>query len=233
MNQRLAELYQKIDQRGKRALTSGHIEIDPYLAKQSVDDRYGLSLILHLPAHVTRNITFILQQFRPWQEELYFYPAMDMHITVMDLVGAHSRFSCSAATWQHYIRVITGLAKQIPPIGICLAGLITSPAALLVKGTYSPGLTTFRQRLRQVIPQAGLPLVERYPTISGHVTVARYVAALPDLVQFLQVLANNQAVSLGDFTVDKVELVIHDWYNHRIIASQYLNLGEGIPAENH
>jgi 2'-5' RNA ligase len=95
-----------------------------------------------------------------------------------------------------------------------LAGLIASPGAIMVKGTYSANLAVFRQELRKRLADAGLPLAERYPTISGHVTVARFAHPLEQRTQLLQRLKADAQLPFGEFRVHQLDLVIHDWYNH-------------------
>lgn len=217
----LVRLYHQIDVRGQRAIQTRNEQVDPYLTGRYPDNRRGLTLLIHLPAHISRNINFGLLRFKMLEPEMYFYPSTDMHITVMDLIGARTGLTWSAEQLRLYCTVIRRLTCQTAPINWKLAGLIASPGALLVKGTYSANLTTLRQQLRQALPAAGLPLQERYQTIMGHVTVARFPRPLRHRQKFLQLLKANSNLFFGTFTVDQLDLVIHDWYNHhaRVIDS--------------
>ena len=211
----LEKLYAEIDQRGHRALATHQETVDPYLTAAS-DDRRGLALILHLPAHVSRNISFALQPLRAVEPDLYCYPAADMHITVMDVIGAHPDLHLSPDQLDRYRQVIGTTVAVCPAIDWHLAGLMLSPGAVMVKGYYSPALQDLRARLRTNLAQAGLALHERYQTRSGHVTVARFAHPLRDPLAIIRLIDEERPLACGDFTTHTVDLVIHDWYNHRV-----------------
>ena len=215
MMEDLQELYATIDGRGHQALAAHQEEIDPYLTAAD-DDRRGLSLILHLPAHVSRNINFALQPLKKTGLGLYCYPAADMHITVMDIIGAHSGFYLSADQLARYRQLVAETVTSTPSIDWHLAGLMLSPAAVMVKGYYSPSMVTLRSNLRAHLAQAGLPVHERYMTRSGHVTVARFAQPLPDPRAVVGLVDADHSLVFGDFTSTRADLVIHDWYNHRV-----------------
>lgn len=210
----LAHLYAAINERGRGAIERGQEELDPYLAGQKTDERRGLTLLIHLPAHLSRNINFTLQNLKQLAPENYYYPSADMHITVMDLLGARPDIDWSTVPLKDYCAVIQKLAAQTAPFDWQLAGLIASPGAIMVKGIYSIDLAAFRQELRKRLTEANLPLAERYPTISGHVTVARFVHPLQQRTQLLHLLKEEAQLPLGEFRVHQIDLVIHDWYNH-------------------
>ncbi len=210
----LARLYAEIDARGQGAIEQGQEELDPYLAGQKIDERRGLPLLIRLPAHLSRNINFSLQSLKQLAPENYYYPAADMHITVMDLLGARPNIDWLQVPLKDYCTVIRDLAAQTTPFDWRLAGLITSPGAIMVKGTYSANLAVFRQELRKDLAKANLPLAERYPTISGHVTVARFAHPLQQRTQLLHLLKEDARLPFGEFRVHQLDLVIHDWYNH-------------------
>lgn len=215
MMEDLQELYATIDKRGHRALTARQEEVDPYLTAAD-DDRRGLSLILHLPAHVSRNINFALQPLKKAGLGLYCYPAPDMHITVMDIIGAHGGFHLPPAQLARYRQVVAEVVTNTPPIDWHLAGLMLSPAAVMVKGYYSASLALLRTNLRDQLTRAGLSVHERYATQSGHVTVARFAQPLPDPRTVVDLVDADHSLAFGDFTSTRADLVIHDWYNHRV-----------------
>ena len=86
----LTAKYQAINQRGTELLLAGG-DIDPWLSDRAADRRRGLSLIFTLPAHVSRNISFALGKLREVEPGQYYYPAQDMHVTVIDLIRATPR----------------------------------------------------------------------------------------------------------------------------------------------
>lgn len=211
----LQAFYAATDERGHRALLDHAEEVDPYLTAAN-DERRGLSLILHLPAHVTRNINFALQPLKRGALGLYCYPSADMHITVMDIIGAHSGFHLPSDQLARYQQVVAETVANTAPIDWHLAGLMLSPAAVMVKGYYSPSMVTLWNNLRDHLAQAGLPVHERYATQSGHVTVARFKQPLSDPQAIVDLVDADSSLAFGDFTSTRADLVIHDWYNHRV-----------------
>lgn len=211
----LHELYAKIDRQGRRALADHQEDVDPYLTA-ATDDRWGLALILRLPAHVSRNITFVLQTLRAAEPDLYCYPAADMHITVMDIIGARPGLHLSSQQLARYRQAVAATVVGSPAIDWRLAGLVLSPGAVMVKGYYSTALQMLREKLRTNLTQTGLPVHERYQTRSGHVTVARFAHPLHDPAALVRLANADRTLAFGDFTSHRVDLVIHDWYNHRV-----------------
>ncbi|MCC4382468.1 hypothetical protein LMB54_01425 [Limosilactobacillus reuteri] len=210
----LATLYSNINQQGVSAIRNHQEQLDNYLRNPDKDIRRGLTLTASLPAHVSRNIMFCLQKLAAIEPNQYFYPPADLHITIIDLIAASSDFSFSTFEEKKYENVVRKIISRIGPIHWHLAGMITSSGALLVKGYYSAELSTLRNVLRKELPLHDLLLKERYSTISGHVTVARYTSPIQQADQFLKTLEEFKSINFGQFTTSSLDLVVHDWYNH-------------------
>lgn len=212
----LDNLYHEINQRGFAAIAAGNEAVDSHLQSIPDDTRRGLTLLGHLPAHVCRNINFALQELKQVDPNQYYYPTNDMHITVMDLLACQPQFKLSQSEFNHYRDIIAEAVRTIPPIHWRVQGLMVSPGAVMVKGYYGPELETLRQKLRQALPGEGLKLNERYPTLSGHVTVTRFSDQLVARQDFLDVIKQDCQLGFGKFTMHSLDLVVHDWYNRRI-----------------
>lgn len=210
----LATLYSDINQQGISAIRNHQEQLDNYLRNPDKDIRRGLTITASLPAHVSRNIMFCLQKLAAIEPNQYFYPPADLHITIIDLIAASSDFSLSTFEEKKYENVVREIVSRIGPIHWYLAGMITSSGALLVKGYYSAELSTLRNVLRKELPLHDLLLKERYPTISGHVTVARYTSPIQQADRFLKTLEEFKSINFGQFTTSSLDLVVHDWYNH-------------------
>ncbi|GGI63752.1 2'-5' RNA ligase family protein [Limosilactobacillus caviae] len=209
----LDKLYNNIDQQGTSAIKNHQEQLDEYLLAPETDFRRGLTIINSLPAHIRRNIMFCIQKLATVEPVQYFYPANDLHITVIDLIAANSKFHLSVDDREKYIEVLSKIVSQVNPIHWKLKGVIASPGALLVKGYYSHELVDLRDLIRKELPANNLVLQERYQTISGHVTFARFTKPLQGSRQFLDALAKMKTMDLGEFTTNTLDLVVHDWYN--------------------
>lgn len=216
MTNQLNNLYREINQRGRSAISGGSEEIDGHLHQLQADSRRGLTLLGHLPAHVCRNIEFALQELKQVEPQQYYYPANDMHITVMDILACRPQFELSDGEFNRYRDEVARVAKTVPAIHWRMRGLMVSPGAVMVKEDYGPELEELRQKLRQTLPEVGLRLAERYPTFSGHVTVARFSSQLTARERFLDIIRQDDQLNFGEFTMHSLDLVVHDWYNQRI-----------------
>ena len=212
---KLKQPYARIDQQGVQAISTHQEQVDPNLQNLKADSRRGLTLLVKLPAHVTRNISFVLNDLKKLEPFQYYYTANTIHITVMDIRRAVPDFHMSKEELINYQQVIQETIENVNAINWHLAGLICSPGAILVKGFYSSELQQLRNGLRASLLKNGLLLDERYATSSGHATVARFKKNLIHPQEFLNEINNFHTVEFGDFRTSEVDLVIHDWYNRR------------------
>lgn len=224
MGQELAKLYQKINQRGIAAIKDGQLDIDDFLGGIKEDNRWGLTLLGHLPAHLNRNISFALQEIKLEEPGQYYYPAADRHVTIMDIVGAKAGQNFTLDKFNAYCHLLRQELVNYGAIHWSFNGLMVSQAAIMVKGYYSSELERLRSALRQRIPAVGLELAERYPTISGHVTVARFATPLRQPQVLLKVVQDDGQLPFGSFTMTDLDLVVHDWYNRKTKLVQRIPL---------
>ena len=212
MDEQLDRLYKKINQQGRIAIQFGHEQIDPWLGQLKNDHRRSLTLLATVPAHVSRNIKMCLQGMKASVPELYYYPSTAFHLTIMDLY----RGQPLDRLLNDYASQLKPLVNRFLPIQWRMQGLIVSPGAVLVKGYYSPSLEQLRSQIRQQIPLANLPLMERYQTVSGHMTIARFPTEVQHRASLLRYVEQNSSLQFGTFAVNHLDLVIHDWYHRRV-----------------
>lgn len=93
--EKLKQLYTRIAQQGIQAISNHQEQVDPNLQNLKADSRQGLILLVKLPAHVTRNISFILNDLKKLEPFQYYYTANTIHITVMDIRRAVPDFHMS------------------------------------------------------------------------------------------------------------------------------------------
>lgn len=216
VEEQLRQLYRSINDQGRRRIRARQPEIDRRLRSPRPDSRRGLTLLGRLPAHVSRNIEFTLQQLAAVAPEQYYYPSPDLHITVIDLLAARDGLRLSAKQLARYRAAVGKIVATTPLIHWRLQGMIVSPGAVLVTGDYGPELAELRRRLRSELPALHLPVAERYPTVSGHVTVARFTHPISAPDRFLAAIKENAATNYGHFTMHALDLVVHDWYNRQV-----------------
>ena len=59
---KLNQLYTQIEQQGIQAIRTHQEQLDPNLQNLEADSRQGLTLLIKLPAHVTSNIFFVVNE---------------------------------------------------------------------------------------------------------------------------------------------------------------------------
>lgn len=212
MDEQLDQLYKEINQQGRIAIQCRHEQIDPWLGRLRNDHRSSLTLIAKVPAHVSRNIKMCLQGMEASVPELYYYPSSAFHLTIMDLY----RGCPSDHLLDDYVSQLQPFIDRFLPVQWRMQGLIVSSGAVLVKGFYSSSLGKLRNQLRQQIPLASLPLMERYQTFSGHMTIARFPSEVQHRASLLKYVEQNSNLQFGTFEVNQLDLVIHDWYHRRV-----------------
>lgn len=119
------------------------------------DTRRGLTLLVHLPAHVTRNINFVLNDLKQLEPSQYYYAADTIYITVMDIRRAVPELCLSEEELVNYQQVLREMVNNVGTINWHLAGLVCSPGAILVKGFYFSELQQLCNALRKNFSKMG------------------------------------------------------------------------------
>ena len=145
----------------------------------------------------------------------YHYPAADLHVTVLDLIGAHETFRRDEAQIETFRSIVADAANDLVPFELLFGGIILSPTGVLAKGYYRDGLHTLRDRLRRISRKNNVDLQERYQSISAHVSLMRFSSPLENCSRLLRFIEKNAECTIGRMTVSTLTLVIHDWYNRR------------------
>lgn len=211
----LEALYSKINSEGREAIQNSQEKIDLFLNNLEQDRRFGLTLLIKIPKKITGSFRRIEEEIQKVEPEQYFYPETDLHLTVVDLVSASAGFKKDETLIGKSIQLMENAVKRVRPFTIRFQGIITSNAAVLVKGFYRDGLPDLRHQMRKIAHEEGINLQERYQSISAHSTMVRFKSAFQNRREFLTVVQNFHDLEIGTVLVNELELVIHDWYNRR------------------
>ena len=185
---------------------------DAFLENALADNRMSLVVLIRIPPDEAEKINSCIDDLKGIEPNLYYYPAKDFHITVMDVLkGEEGRRIPLNIT--EYIRCIEECSKDISPFKIEFDGLTASDSAIMVRGYYDDQLIIFRQKLRDMLKQRGLLLEERYKTISSHATIARLHSKYQNPERLLDYIEKPR--SFGTMTVSSMEISFHNWYDTR------------------
>ena len=185
---------------------------DAFLEKALTDNRMSLVVLIRIPLDAAEKINSCINELKGIEPNLYYYPAQDFHITVMDVLKGEEGRSIPPNITE-YIRCIEECSKDISPFKIEFDGLTASDNAIMVRGYYDDQLMVFRQKLRDMLKQRGLSLEERYKTISSHVTIARLLSKYQNPEKLLDYIEKPRL--FGNMTVSNMEISFHNWYDTR------------------
>ncbi len=133
----LTAKYQAINQRGTELLLAGG-DIDPWLSDRAADRRRGLSLIFTLRL-ASRNISFALGKLCEVEPGQYYYPAQDMHVTVIDLIRATPDFALTPEEEAAYVSAVKLAVEGGHPFEVAFRGLVASGSAVMAAGFANRG----------------------------------------------------------------------------------------------
>ncbi|TRZ43110.1 mutarotase [Robertkochia solimangrovi] len=190
------------------------VQTDPLIDDPS-DRRTGLTLLIRPPEAVCHKISGIIEDFRALLPDQYFYPESDMHITIMSIISCYPEFNTQDFQADPYIELTKECLEGIPPIKINLKGITASPAGLVIQGfPMDRHLNKLRDVLRQRFRASELEesIDRRYTIRTAHLTFMRFRKPLRETDTFIQLLNNHRNTSIGEFTVDNMQLTINDWY---------------------
>jgi 2'-5' RNA ligase len=211
----LKNLYIQLNTEGNKAIRSCHELIDPALKYPGQDRRFGLTLLIPLKGTIARNLCQLSINIGTIEPEQYLYPQSDLHVTVLDLIGAHEGFEKEEKKIRKSVKVIKEAAHDLSPFEIKFKGLIATPAAILAKGYCDSSLQLLRRRIRERAAKEDFNLQERYETFSSHATIVRFGKKLKNREKLLAFIHENCDFEIGTTTVKEMHLVVHDWYNRR------------------
>lgn len=195
-------------------LAQGRPELDALLEAPH-DPRRGLTLLARPPAAIAEAIGNILADFRQHEPDQYYYPATDLHLTILSLISCHDGFTLAAIDPAAYRAVVGAVLARSRPFTVRLAGLTASAGGILVQGfPQDEGLAAMRTGLRQAFGAAGLrqSIDQRYRIQTAHSTIIRFRAPLRQPAHLLHLLAKYRHYPLGTWEIRTAELVFNDWY---------------------
>ncbi|RSK33112.1 2'-5' RNA ligase family protein [Hymenobacter metallilatus] len=187
---------------------------DPLL-HSAQDTRRGLTLLARPPAAVTAAIDSILVDFRRIEPAQYYYPASDIHLTILSIISCYAGFALSQIEPAAYRQAVGQITRLARPFRIRYEGLTASPGGIMVQGfPEDDGLENLRDAVRQFFRHSALQqsIDTRYSIHTAHSTIIRFTQPLADAPALIARLTKYQEACIGTCEVDTVELVYNDWY---------------------
>lgn len=192
-------------------------EYDPLIGSEN-DTRYGLTLLARPPGNVKEQIIAMLDALKATAPNQYYYPASDLHLTVLSIISCRPGFSLDEIDPKKYCELIRAAIAAIPPINIHFRGITASSSAVLVQG-FPEGnhLEDLRNSLRLIFKQSAIQhtIDKRYQLQTAHMTVVRFKETFSSLDTFLAAAAEFRDSYFGFSEINQLELVGNNWYQQK------------------
>lgn len=213
----LAEHYAKLYHETRPKLKAEQYELDP-LIDSATDSRFGITLLLRPSDSVKKAIQGFLQQLHTIDPQQYYYPASDLHITVMAIISCYEGFALEQIVVEDYVTLVQKSLEGLQPFEINFKGLTASPSCILLQGFWKDNtLNQIRENLRQEFKSSSLQqsIDKRYTIQTAHSTIVRLRKPLQHKDQWLECVEAYRDFDFGTFRVNELELVCNDWYHRK------------------
>jgi 2'-5' RNA ligase len=215
MQHPLAAHYDALWDEAVPLVRSGGAVLDPWLSRAAEDARRGITLLARPAGTVVAPLSAFLEEIRSIEPEQRYQPASDLHHTVLSLFTATDAYAPYLARVAEYREAVAEVAAATPPFVIDVRGVTLTAGAVLAQGfPRDETLASMRDRLRTALSARGLAdaLDRRYRLVTAHMTLVRFATPLRDPERLVAALAAARPIDFGSTTVDRVELVLGDWF---------------------
>jgi 2'-5' RNA ligase len=202
-------------QEGWSALQAGQLACDALAFNKGQDRRRGLSLVARLSPGVVQRIGLLLETLRAIEPEQYYYPASDIHVTVLSLLTAAEHNQEQLAQAGAFIPAVEAALSGVRAFRLETVGVTLTATAVLAQGfPEADALQPIRERIRAGLRAQGLGggLDRRYHQRAAHHTIMRFAAPLQSAERFEQAMTAYREYPFGSSTIAGIDLAIHDWY---------------------
>ncbi|MDF3126716.1 2'-5' RNA ligase family protein [Rheinheimera sp. 1928-s] len=215
--QDLQQHYQALWLQSLSRFEQHQFETDPLLTAKN-DSRYGVTLLARPSEQVKQHIQHSLAELMLLEPAQYYYPATDLHLTVLSLISCYSGFDLSQIDTAAYVELVQQVIKNTGPFRLHFHGITASPSCVLVQGFFEDQqLNQLRAKLRSAFGQSTLQhsIDQRYAIQTAHMTVSRFSQQPANPELFLQKIKALASVNFGTCLIDELELVGNDWYQRQ------------------
>lgn len=210
----VANLYENILYDGIAKIKNQEEIIDDFIENPK-DTRMGIALLIRPPKDIRNKIENIESKIKEVEENQYYYPQKDLHITLLDITTARQNFKYTTDQVNTCIKLTEKVVKSTKQFKIIFKGLVLSDGAIMVKGYYENEMELMRQKLRKAIIDNNMKLDERYTTISSHITISRFKHKLEHRNELIKMIEKYKNYYFGKCTVSEIELIYHNWYDSK------------------
>lgn len=209
--------YVELWKHSSRKFNAGQYELDPLISSDQ-DNRYGITLLARPSNEIKQRVSQILQRVKAVAPHQYYYPASDLHITVLSIISCYPGFSLEQIDIEEYKNIIESAVRTISPFYIHFKGLTASPSCILVQGFPEDNqLNELRNELRTRFKHTNLQhsIDSRYTLKAAHLTVIRFKQQPAEPKLFIREIENLRETDFGRCLINELEFVGNDWYQRK------------------
>jgi len=143
----------------------------------------------------------------------YYFPKSDIHITVFEFVSSRPDFRKYEGNIHLFKKVTERVLSDFGRFEIELVGTVFTNSSGLVAGVDGGKLIEIRERLRKELKTVGIEPLERYRSISSHISFMAFRTKPKSEEHLLSLIEKTKEMNMGVIEVSTVELVEQDWYS--------------------
>lgn len=210
----MESIYQQMWADAFPKIKSGKLSLDTQIDNPS-DNRIGITLLLRPSSLVVKKMQNFLAQAHKFAPNQYYYPANDLHLTVLSIFSCSPNFSLAQINLADYQAVISQALEPFKSFQIEFSGITLSSSGVVAKGYDKTGtLNEIRSALRTAFKATDLAhtIDKRYVLKAAHSTLLRFKTPLKNKTLFADFLTQHQSIPLGVSEVQAIDLVSNDWY---------------------
>nr|WP_224746083.1 hypothetical protein [Neiella litorisoli] len=197
------------------------------------DTRRGITALAYITANsraVSDEITALLEQLKRIEPSQYYYPANELHLTLLSIISCIDGFKLSDIEPAAYAAGFSDALAQCEPIDIEFRGVTASPACILIQGfPIGDGLAALREQLRRNFKSSALRsnIDSRYKLMTAHTTAVRFCTPLQNATRLLDCCEQFRNHHFGTARLSNFELVFNDWYQRWSVTQSLAKLTLG------
>ncbi len=212
------EIYDQLYQNSIQQIQSGKIDIDRYLLDKQNDYRRGISLIIRPNAEVKNQIVKFQEELRAVDENQYYQPKTDLHITLLSVISAYDGFRLENIDAKHYSNIIRECLRDKSRNIVKFKGVTTSSGAVMIQGfDLQNKLNLMRENLRHAFNRSRLTdsIDVRYSIKTAHITAVRFMHSLKNSKDYSDIIKKYRDYDFHSFQASELEFVFNDWYQSK------------------
>jgi 2'-5' RNA ligase len=189
----------------------------------STDNRFGITVVIRPSLAVKNKIQDFIDKLKKDNPNQYYYPNLDIHITVLSIISCYNGFDLKTVSIPEYVKVIQKSIDGIKDLEIHFEGITASNSAIMIQGFPSNDLLNqLRNNLRENFKNSNLQqsIDARYTIQTAHSTVMRFRDKIIAMESLLETLEEYRTFDFGKFKVERIELMYNDWYQRNHLTKQ-------------